>query len=50
MHGIYPITKQALGKRTNDYRQWVEAFARNHGLPIQGPEKGVKKEDHVRPF
>ena len=50
VHGIYPITKQALAKRTNEYQQWVEAFARNHRIPIQWPEKGMKKEDHVRPF
>ena len=49
MHDIYPITKQVLAKRTNEYRQWVEAFARNHRIPIEWPEKGVKKEDYVRP-
>jgi hypothetical protein len=50
VHGIYPITKEALAKRTNEYQQWVEAFARNHRIPIQWPEKDMKKEDHVRPF
>src|SRR5216117_3975526 len=44
VHGIYPITKQALAKRTTEYQQWVEAFARNHRIPIQWPEKGMKKE------
>src|SRR5437870_5231671 len=47
VHGIYPITKQALAKRTNEYRQWVEAFARNHRIPIEWPEKGVKKENYI---
>ncbi len=50
VHGIYPITKQVLVKRTNEYRQWVEAFARNHRIPIEWPEKKVKKEDYVRPY
>jgi len=55
VHGIRPITKQALAKRTNEYQQWVEAFARNHRIPIQWPDekmkkKGVKNEDYVRPY
>jgi len=28
----------------------VEAFARNHRLPIEWAEKGVRKEDHVVPW
>ena len=50
VHGIYPITQQALAKRTNEYKQWVEAFARNHHIPIEWPKKGVNKEDYVRPY
>ncbi len=50
VHGIYPITKQALAQRTKEYQHWVEAFARNHRIPIQWPEKGMKKEDYVRPY
>ena len=55
VHGIYPITKQALTKRTREYQQWVEAFARNHRIPIQWPDpnmkkKDIKKEDFVRPY
>jgi hypothetical protein len=55
VHGIYPITKQALAKRTREYQQWVEAFARNHRIPIQWPDpnmkkKDIKKEDFVRPY
>jgi hypothetical protein len=49
VHGIYPITKQALAQRTQEYQRWVEAFARNHRIPIQWPEKGIKNEDLVRP-
>ncbi len=55
LHGIYPITKQALAQRTKEYQGWVEAFARNHRIPIQWPspdmkKKGIKKEDFVRPY
>jgi hypothetical protein len=56
VHAIYPITKEALRKRTNEYQQWVEAFARNHRIPIEWPDtkalkaKGLKKEDYVRPY
>jgi hypothetical protein len=50
VHGIAPITKQVLAQRTTEYKQWVEAFATDHGVPIAWPEAGVKKEDHVRPY
>jgi hypothetical protein len=54
VHGIYPITKQVLRKRTQEYQQWVEAFARNHHVPIKWADdktlKGLKKEDYVRPY
>ena len=55
VHGIYPITKQALRKRTQDYQHWVEAFARNHHIPLQWPvkdmkNKGLKQEDYVQPY
>jgi hypothetical protein len=43
------VDKEALRQRTNDYRNWVEAYARNHNFPIQWAEKGVRKEDHVLP-
>jgi len=55
VHGIYPITKQALRQRTRDYQHWVESFARNHRIPIQWPDpdmkkKGFRQEDCVRPY
>lgn len=28
----------------------MDAFARDHGVPIAWAEAGVKKEDHVRPY
>ena len=44
------ITKEVLRQRTMDYRKWVDAFARNHGIQIEWAEKGVRKEEHVRPW
>jgi len=44
------ITKEVLRQRTTDYRNWVEAFARNHGIRIEWAEKGVRKEDHILPW
>ncbi|MEW6744177.1 MAG: hypothetical protein AB1486_15600 [Planctomycetota bacterium] len=55
VQGIYPITKEALAQRTKEYQRWVEAYARNHRIPLQWPDecmkkKGIKKEDFVRPY
>ena len=55
VHGVSPLTKDALAKRTQEYQQWVEAFARNHQIPIEWLDaaalktKKLKKEDYVRP-
>jgi hypothetical protein len=49
VHRLYPITPQVLAKRTLEYRGWVEGYARNHKIPILKAEKGVSKEDCVRP-
>jgi hypothetical protein len=47
--GIPVVTKDVLSLRTDDYRNWVEAYARNHQIPIEWAEKGLRKEDHVLP-
>jgi hypothetical protein len=44
------VSKEVLAQRTNDYQNWVEAFARNHHIPIEWAQKGVRKEDHVLPW
>jgi hypothetical protein len=44
--GVPVVGKEILSQRTADYQNWVEAFARNHRLPIEWAEKGVGKEDH----
>ena len=48
--GVPVVGKEILSQRTADYQNWVEAFARNHRVPIEWAEKGVRKEDHVLPL
>ena len=48
--GMPAITKEVLSARTRDYQAWVEAYARKQKLPFQWAEKGVRKEDYVRPW
>ena len=48
--GVPQLTKEVLMQRTREYQTWVEAYALNHGIPIQWAEKGTRKEDHVAPF
>jgi hypothetical protein len=43
------VGKEVLGQRSSEYQKWVEAYARNHGIPIEWAEKGVRKEDYVLP-
>ena len=47
--GIRRITKEILSQRTFDYQKWVEGYALNHEIPIEWAEKGVRKEESVRP-
>ena len=47
--GIPVVSKDVLSQRTDDYRNWVEAFARNHKIPVEWAGKGLRKEDHVLP-
>lgn len=47
--GIPVVSKEILSQRTNDYRDWVEAYARNHKIPIEWAEKGTRKENYVLP-
>ena len=46
--GIPVVSKEVLSQRTTDYQAWVEAFARNHDIPIEWAEKGVRKGDYVQ--
>jgi hypothetical protein len=47
--GIPVVSKEVLSQRTDGYQGWVEAYARNHRIPIEGAGKGVRKEDYVLP-
>jgi len=47
--GLPVVSKEVLSQRTSDYRDWVEAYARNHHIPIEWAEKGVRKEEYVSP-
>src|SRR5580704_17550341 len=42
--GVAAVDKEVLSRRTCDYQNWVEAYAHNHGLPIEWAEKGIRKE------
>jgi len=46
---IQVVSKEVLSQRTNQYRDWVEAYARNHSIPMEWAEKGLRKEDYVLP-
>jgi len=48
--GVPSVTQEVLRQRTNDYQTWVEAFASNHGIPIQWAEKKVRKDDQMAPL
>src|SRR5947209_18840467 len=45
--GVPVVSKEILSERTAKYQNWVEAFARNHRVPIEWAEKGVPKENDV---
>jgi len=47
--GVPVIDKTVLSQRTDVYRNWVEAYATNHKLPVEWADKGVRKEDYVQP-
>ena len=47
--GIPVVSKEVLSQRTDDYQGWVEAYGRNHKIPIEWAGKGVRKEDYVLP-
>jgi len=47
--GIAVVSKEVLSQRTNAYQSWVEAYARNHKIPLEWAGKGVRKENYVLP-
>ena len=49
IHQVKTISKEVLRQRTDDYHRWVEAFAKKRKIPMEWAEKGIRKEDYVRP-
>ena len=49
IHQVSTISKEALRQRTDDYHRGVEAFAKKRKIPMEWAEKGVRKEDYIRP-
>ncbi len=41
--GIPVVGKEVLSRRTDDYRTWVEAYARNHPSLRSGPKREPAK-------
>jgi hypothetical protein len=39
--GIPVVSKEVLSQRTNDYQGWVEAYARNHQIPIESTRSSM---------
>src|ERR1700747_1803804 len=49
IHQVDTISKEVLRQWTDDCHRWVEASAQKPQIPMEWAEKGVRKEDHVRP-
>jgi hypothetical protein len=49
IHQVETINKEILRQRTDDYHRWVDAFANKRKIAMEWAEKGVRKEDYVRP-
>jgi hypothetical protein len=49
IHQVKTISKEVLRQRTDDCHRWVEAFAKKRRIPLEWAEKGVRKEDYIRP-
>jgi hypothetical protein len=48
--GSAAIGKAELQQRTTAYVKWVESYARKRKIPLEWAERGVKKEEYVRPY
>ena len=46
--GVPVVSKEVLSQRTADYQTWVEAFARNHRLPIEWAIFGTRLNRTMR--
>ena len=43
------VSKKVLSQRTNEYQNWVQAYARNHKIPLEWAEKGVRNVRALTP-
>src|SRR5437660_6392259 len=48
-HAIPVVSKEVRSQSTHDYQTLVEAFARNHQIPMEWAENGLRTEDYVLP-
>ena len=48
--GVPVVDKTALSQRTKDYQNWVDAYARNHGIPAEWAQKGSRTKDDLLPW
>ena len=47
--GVPVVSKEVLSQRTADYQNWVEAFARNHDIPVEWAEKACARKTTCSP-
>jgi hypothetical protein len=43
------ISKEVLSRRTDEYKGWVEAYARNHAIAIEWADAKVRNKEYVGP-
>jgi hypothetical protein len=48
--GIDAIEPAVLEQRTNTYKAWVRRITDEHGIPVLGAPRGVRKEELVEPY
>ena len=44
------IGKETLRQRTDQYLSWVNAYTKNHEIPITWAQKDVRKKDDLAPL
>lgn len=44
------ISKETLRQRTDQYLGWVDAYTRNHDIPMVWAEKDARKKDELEPL
>lgn len=44
------ITKNTLASMTKPYNKMIETYVNEKGVPMEWAQKGVRKEDYVRPY